>query len=43
MRTKDVIKNWTSRKWHKYNSWKSGTGKFIKRMMNKKIRQEGKQ
>jgi hypothetical protein len=40
MRTKDVIKDWTSRKWHKVHNWKAGTGKFIKRLLNKRTRRE---
>ena len=40
MRTKDVIKDWTSRKWHKVHNWKAGTGKFIKRLLNKRNRRE---
>ena len=40
LHTIDVIKDWTSRKWHKEHSWKPKTGKFIKHVMNKKVRQE---
>jgi hypothetical protein len=42
MRTKDIIRDWTSRKWHKVHNWKAGTGKFIKRLLNKRIRHEHK-
>jgi len=38
LKTKDHIKDWTSKKWHKLHNWKTGTGKFIKRLMNRKIR-----
>ena len=29
MRTKDIISDWTSRKWHSVHRWKPGAGKFI--------------
>jgi hypothetical protein len=38
LKTKDVVRDWTSKKWHKLHNWKTGTGKFIKRLMNRKIR-----
>lgn len=38
MRTRDVTNDWISRGWHKTHNWKSGTGKFIKRILNRKIR-----
>jgi hypothetical protein len=38
MKTKLVVDEWISKKWHKAHKWHSGTGKFIKRMLNKKIR-----
>jgi hypothetical protein len=40
LHTIDVVKEWTSKKWHKAHRWQPGTGKFLKRMLNKKIRQE---
>ena len=39
---KNHIRDWTSRKWHRTHNWKSGTGKFIKRTLNKKARKEAK-
>jgi len=42
MKTKDIVHDWTSKKWHVVHNWKTGTGKFIKRMMNKKTRRKGK-
>jgi hypothetical protein len=36
--TKDKIKDWTSMKWHSTHNWRTGTGKFLKRIMNRKIR-----
>jgi|TARA_B100000953_G_scaffold178913_1_gene147411 hypothetical protein len=39
---KNHIRDWTSRKWHRTHTWKSGTGKFIKRTLNKKARKEAK-
>ena len=42
LKTKEIVKDWVSRKWHKTHNWKSGTGKFIKKMMNRKERYEGK-
>ena len=38
--TIDVITDWTSKKWHREHKWHAGTGKFIKRLLNKKNRQE---
>jgi len=38
LKTKEIVKDWTSKKWHKVHNWKSGTGKFIKKMLNRKIR-----
>jgi len=38
LKTKDHIKDWTSKKWHKLHNWKTGTGKFIKKILNRKIR-----
>jgi len=38
LKTKDHIKDWTSKKWHKLHNWKTGTGKFIKKLLNRKIR-----
>mgnify|MGYP006429509821 FL=1 len=40
LHTIDVVNEWTSKKWHKSHRWHSGTGKFLKRMLNKKIRHE---
>lgn len=38
LKTKDFVRDWTSRKWHKIHTWKAGTGKYIKRILNRKIR-----
>ena len=38
--TKAKIKDWTSKKWHSTHNWRTGTGKFLKRIMNRKIRHE---
>ena len=38
LKTKDHIKDWTSKKWLKLHNWKTGTGKFIKKLLNRKIR-----
>jgi len=38
LKTKDFIKDWTSRKWHRIHTWKAGTGKRIKRILNRKLR-----
>jgi len=35
---KDHVRDWTSSTWHKTHNWKTGTGKLIKRALNKKIR-----
>jgi len=40
MHTRDVINDWTSRGWHKTHNWKSGTGKYIKRLLNRKTRHD---
>ncbi len=40
LHTIDVVKEWTSKKWHKEHRWKSGTGKFIKRLLTRKVRHE---
>ena len=40
LHTIDVITDWASKKWHREHKWHAGTGKFIKRLLNKKIRQE---
>jgi|LWDU01.1.fsa_nt_gi hypothetical protein len=37
-RLKDKINDWTSSKWHKEHKWKTGTGKFLKKIMNRKVR-----
>jgi hypothetical protein len=37
-KSKDIVKDWTSKKWHTVHNWKAGTGKFIKRVFNRKIR-----
>ena len=37
-KSRDVIKDWTSKKWHKVHNWKTGTGRFIKKLMARKIR-----
>lgn len=34
----NAASDWVSRKWHSTHSWKSKTGKFIKRLMHKSIR-----
>lgn len=34
--------DWTTG-WRKVMGWKSGTGKYIKRGMNRRLRKEGKQ
>ena len=39
-RIKDKIKHWTSKKWHSKHNWRTGTGKFLKRVMNRKIRHQ---
>lgn len=35
---KDKLNDWTSDKWHRTHNWRTGTGKFLKRVMNRKIR-----
>jgi len=40
LHTVDVVKEWTSKKWHKEHRWKPKTGKFIKRLLNRKVRHE---
>ncbi len=40
LHTIDVIQDWTSDKWHKTHKWHSGTGKFVKRILNRKVRHE---
>jgi hypothetical protein len=40
LRTVDIIRVWTSKRWHKEHKWKPKTGKFIKNLLNKKIRRE---
>ena len=35
--------DWTSLRSRRLLYWKSGVGKFIKRCMNKRLRQDGKQ
>ena len=35
---KNHVRDWTSKTWHKTHNWKTGTGKLIKRALNKKIR-----
>jgi hypothetical protein len=42
MKTKLVVSDWVSRKWHKSHKWHAGTGKFIKKMLNKKTRVDTK-
>jgi len=37
-KSKDVIKDWTSKKWHTCHNWKTGTGKFIKKLLKRKVR-----
>ena len=37
---KEKIKDWTSDKWHLTHNWRAGTGKFLKRIMNRKIRHQ---
>ena len=38
---KGKLRDWTSRKWHRTHKWRSGTGKFLKKIMNRKIRHKG--
>jgi hypothetical protein len=38
LHTIDIITEWTSKTWHNDHRWKPKTGKFIKRMLNKKGR-----
>ena len=33
---KNHVRDWTSRKWHSAHNWKTGTGKLIKRTLNKR-------
>ena len=40
LKTKEIVRDWVSRKWHKAHTWKAGTGKFIKKMLNRKIRRK---
>jgi hypothetical protein len=42
MRQKDIIADWTSKKWHSRHNWHTGTGRFIKRLLNKKSRRKCK-
>jgi hypothetical protein len=42
MKTKVIVDEWISKKWHKEHRWHTGTGKFIKRMLNKKLRAQYK-
>lgn len=35
---KNKINDWTSKKWHSAHNWRTGTGKFLKKIMNRKIR-----
>jgi len=42
LKTKNYIKDWTSRKWHRMHNWKAGTGKFIKKLLNRKERYASK-
>ena len=42
MRGKEVIADWTSKRWHSSHNWHTGTGRFIKRLLNKKSRRECK-
>lgn len=37
-KTREIIRDWTSRRWHTAHRWHAGTGKFIKRLLNRKIR-----
>jgi hypothetical protein len=39
-KTKDRMADWISRRWHKTHNWKTGTGRFLKRIMNRRIRHE---
>jgi hypothetical protein len=40
-KSRDIIRDWTSKKWHKAHNWKTGTGKFIKKLLNRRIRHKG--
>jgi len=33
MHQKDIIADWTSKKWHSRHNWHTGTGRFIKRII----------
>jgi|TARA_Y100000296_G_scaffold725_1_gene726 hypothetical protein len=40
---KNHVRDWTSRKWHSVHNWKTGTGKLIKRTLNKRERKKTKE
>tara|TARA_B100001079_G_scaffold248373_1_gene238309 strand:+ start:306 stop:473 length:168 start_codon:yes stop_codon:yes gene_type:complete len=37
---KGKLRDWTSKKWHRHHNWRAGTGKFLKKIMNRKIRHQ---
>ena len=37
---KGKLRDWTSSKWHKRHNWRTGTGRFLKKIMNRKIRHQ---
>ena len=37
---KGKLKDWTSNKWHNTHKWRTGTGRFLKKIMNRKIRHQ---
>jgi hypothetical protein len=42
LRGKEVIADWTSKRWHSTHNWHTGTGRYIKRLLAKKSRRECK-
>jgi|AJXC01.1.fsa_nt_gi hypothetical protein len=40
MRGKEIIADWTSRRWHSTHNWHTGTGRFIKKTLARKKRHE---
>jgi hypothetical protein len=36
--SKDIISDWISKKYHKTHNWHTGTGRFIKKLLARKVR-----